>query len=108
MIQRWLGFTLQSVVAVLAIVVVTLATQMRANTAFTGASLITLMNFGDSLTYIVSCYTILETSIGAVSRLKSFSEKVQPEDLEGEDFVPPPEWPPHGQIEIQNVSASYG
>ncbi|XXG97918.1 hypothetical protein Hte_004234 [Hypoxylon texense] len=107
MIQRWLAFTLQIVVGVLAFVVVTLATQLRSNTAFTGASLVTLMNFGDSLSIIVRVYTSLETSIGAISRLKSFSERVRSENLEGEDIVPPPEWPLKGEIRINGVSASY-
>ncbi|QKX60884.1 uncharacterized protein TRUGW13939_08030 [Talaromyces rugulosus] len=108
MIQRWLGFTLQLVVAGLAVVFVTLATQLRSNSAFTGASLITLMSFGDQLTLLVQQYTLLETSIGAVSRLKNFSEKVESENLAEEDVVPPREWPLKGGIEIHGVSASYG
>lgn len=108
MIQRWLGFTLQLVVAALALIVVTLATQLRSNTAFTGASLVTLMVFGDNISYLVQMYTALETSIGAVSRLKSFSDKVRPENLEGEDVVPPREWPLRGGIQLNGVSASYG
>jgi ABC-type multidrug transport system fused ATPase/permease subunit len=108
MIQRWLAFTLQLVVAVLGLVVVTLATQLRANTAFAGASLVTLMSFGETLSYIIRFYTMLETSIGAVSRLKAFSEDVKSENREGEDLVPPKEWPLRGAIEINEVSASYG
>jgi hypothetical protein len=50
----------------------------------------------------------LETSIGAVSRLKSFGEKVRSESLDGEDVKPPREWPLRGAIEISGVSASYG
>ncbi|KAI1382741.1 P-loop containing nucleoside triphosphate hydrolase protein [Hypoxylon trugodes] len=107
MIQRWLGFILRLVVAALALVVVTLATQSRFNTAFTGASLVTMMDFGGILSYIVQTYTQVETSIGAISRLKSFSERVRSESLEGEDIVPPPEWPIKGNIQIENVSASY-
>jgi len=108
MIQRWLAFCLQIVVAVLSIAVVTLATQLRSNTAFTGASLVALMSFGDNLTYIIRMWTMLETSIGAVSRLKSFSEKVKPEDQDGEDIMPSKEWPQRGEIQISGVSASYG
>ncbi|KAK1757136.1 P-loop containing nucleoside triphosphate hydrolase protein [Echria macrotheca] len=108
MIQRWLGFALQMVVALLAFTVVILATQTRSNTAFTGASLVTLMSFGEQLVYIIVVYTMFETSIGAVSRLKSFSERVKPEDREGEDVRPGPEWPLQGGIRIENVSASYG
>ncbi|KAH9220185.1 hypothetical protein DL95DRAFT_433377 [Leptodontidium sp. 2 PMI_412] len=107
MIQRWLGFTLQLVVAGLALVFVTLATQLRSNTAFTGASLITIMTFGDQLSHLVEQYTKLETSIGAVSRLKTFSDKVVSEKLDTEDVVPPREWPLKGSIEINGASASY-
>ncbi|KAI1500381.1 ATPase-like protein [Biscogniauxia marginata] len=106
-VQRWLLFALQIVVALIALTVVVLATQLRGNTALTGASLVTLMTFGDVLNYIIRWWTQLETSIGAVSRLKNFSEKVRPEDQDGEDIVPPPEWPLRGVIEIRGVSASY-
>lgn len=107
MVQRWLGFALQVVVAILAVVVVTLATQLNSSTGLTGASLITLMTFGDILNYIIRWYTQIETSIGAVSRLKNFSQKVKSECLESEDIVPPMEWPERGEIQIHGVSASY-
>lgn len=107
MIQRWLAFTLQLIVVVVAVVVVILATQLRSNTAFTGASLVVLMSFGEVLTMIIRFYTLLETSIGAISRLKSFSETVKPENRDGEDLVPPKEWPLTGAIAIHGVSASY-
>jgi len=106
-VQRWLGFVLQLVVAVLAVAVVSLATQLRSSTGLTGASLVTLMTFGDILNYIIRWYTQIETSIGAVSRLKNFSEKIAPESLDGEDVIPPREWPAQGHIEIFGVSASY-
>jgi ATP-binding cassette subfamily C (CFTR/MRP) protein 1 len=107
MVQRWLGFALQTVVAILAVVVVTLATQLRSSTGLTGASLITLMTFGDILNYIIRWYTQIETSIGAVSRLKNFSQKVKGEGREGEDVIPGKEWPERGEIVIHGVSASY-
>ncbi|AEO56572.1 hypothetical protein MYCTH_2059686 [Thermothelomyces thermophilus ATCC 42464] len=66
------------------------------------------MSFGEQLALIIRFYTDLETSIGAVSRLKAFSENVKPESWEGETLVPPAEWPLHGAIEINGVSAAYG
>ncbi|KAJ4288272.1 hypothetical protein N0V88_007462 [Collariella sp. IMI 366227] len=108
MIQRWLALTLQLIVAVIALGVVTMATQMRSNMAFTGASLIALMSFGENLAWIIRCYTLLETSIGAISRLKAFSENVKPESKEGEDVVPPKKWPLRGEIVLKEVSATYG
>ncbi|PMD39274.1 P-loop containing nucleoside triphosphate hydrolase protein [Hyaloscypha variabilis F] len=107
MVQRWLLFTLQLLVAVLAIAVVTLATQLRSSTGLTGASLVTLMTFGDILNYIITWYTQIETSIGAVSRLKKFSEQVKSESKEDEVVVPTTEWPLEGGIQITDVSASY-
>ncbi|KAK4202032.1 putative multidrug resistance-associated protein [Triangularia verruculosa] len=107
MIQRWLAFTMQMVVAVLAVAVITLSTQMRSNTAFTGASLVTLMIFGEAFSYIIRFYTMLETSIGAVSRLKAFGETVKSENREGEDLMPAEDWPSKGEIKIEGVSASY-
>lgn len=106
-IQRWLGFVLRIIVALLAIAIVTLATQLRSNTAFTGASLVALMSFAEGLMYVITMYTLLETSIGAVARLKDFSEKVKPEGSGGETLVPSPLWP-QGAVKLDNVSATYG
>lgn len=109
MIQRWLAFVLDVVVAVLAIVVVTLSTQVSSggSIGFTGASMVTLMTFGPWLAGLVRCYTTLETSLGAVSRLKAFSETVRPESGHGEDAMPDEQWPARGKIEIEGVSATY-
>ncbi|KAH7206067.1 hypothetical protein DER44DRAFT_809931 [Fusarium oxysporum] len=81
--------------------------RLHSNSGFTGASLVTLMSFGESLSGIVIYYTRLETSIGAISRLKTFNATVKPEGKEGEDMVPPENWPQHGSVELNNVSASY-
>ncbi|SPN96674.1 related to multidrug resistance protein [Cephalotrichum gorgonifer] len=107
MIQQWLTLVLQLVVAALALGAVALATQLSAAAGFAGASLVTLMSFGELMTYMILMYTLLETSIGAVARLKTFGEVVKSEDLEGEDLRPGEEWPPRGQIEIRDISASY-
>lgn len=110
MIQRWLTFSLQFVVTILSTTVVALATQLRSNTAFTGASLILLMNFGDILSFIMYSYTLLETSLGAISRLKTFSENVHGEsydDNAAETVLPPLAWPTRGAIRLHNVSATY-
>ena len=112
MIQRWLAFSLNVLVAVMATVVVTLATLVRfgggSHTAFTGASLVLLMSFGEEIGYIMSSYTQLETSIGAVSRLKTFSETVKGEGHDDGAVVRdlPPHWPT-GHVKLENVSASY-
>jgi len=50
---------------------------------------------------------MLETSIGAVSRVKSFSQETDVEALPNESTPPPENWPLSGRIEFRNVSASY-
>lgn len=107
MIQRWLSFTLDTLVAVLATVVIILSTQLSSSTGFTGASLITLMTFGGVLSSLIRHYTGLEVSLGAINRLKTFSEKVKPEQQPGEDIIPDESWPQRGEIQIRGVSASY-
>lgn len=107
MIQQWLNLVLNLVVAVIAAVLTTLAVQLHSNSGFTGASLVTLMSFGDNLSGIVIYFTRLETSIGALARLKTFNDTVKPEDKNEEDLVPPKDWPQKGVIDMKAVSASY-
>jgi hypothetical protein len=107
MIQQWLNLVLDIVVMVMAGVLTALAVRLHSNSGFTGASLVTLMTFGDNLSGIVIFYTRLETSIGAIARLKTFNENVKSEDRDEEDIVPPEQWPQSGVIELKGVSASY-
>ncbi|EED19910.1 ABC multidrug transporter, putative [Talaromyces stipitatus ATCC 10500] len=107
MIQQWLNLVLDLVVMIMAVVLTALAVRLHSNSGFIGASLVTLMNFGENLSGIVIFYTRLETSIGAVTRLKAFNENVKPEDRDEEDIVPPEQWPQNGLIELKGVSASY-
>jgi len=50
---------------------------------------------------------MLETSIGAVARVKSFSNGTKAEALPSERTPPPENWPVLGSIEFRNLSASY-
>ncbi|KAJ3499718.1 hypothetical protein NLG97_g96 [Lecanicillium saksenae] len=107
MIQSWLSFILGMLVAILAIAVIILATQLKADAGFTGASMVSIINFGGYLSSIIVNYTLLETSIGAVNRLKTFSEASSIEDAAMGDGIPPSSWPSSGHIVMKGVSASY-
>ncbi|XXG95509.1 hypothetical protein Hte_001773 [Hypoxylon texense] len=108
MIQQWLALVLKFVVAIIGVLVTTLAVRLRSNSGFTGASLVTLMAFGDMLSEIVLFYTLLETSLGAISRLKAFDQTAKSEDKDAEDIMPSEEWPQRGEIVLKGVSATYG
>ena len=106
-VQVWLTTLLGLIVAILAILVVALATQLGANAGLVGASLVSLMLLGQFLANIVQNWTALELSIGAVARLNSFCDIIRSEDDTDETREPPKDWPKLGAVEIQNVSASY-
>ncbi|KAF2673292.1 ABC transporter [Microthyrium microscopicum] len=106
-VQEALVATLYWANAILAVLVVTLATQLRVSAGFTGVALVSLMQFGLMLAAIIRSWTMLEISIGAVSRLESFTKTIKSEHLDGETQEPPENWPQTGSVEIRNVSAAY-
>lgn len=109
MIQQWLATVLNLTVAGVATILVALATQLRSSAGFTSVGLLSLMTFSLSLSQIVVMWTQVETSIGAVSRLRSFSENVQGEDEGDDDYeISGKNWPIRGAIELKHVSATYG
>ena len=107
MVQRWLFLMLNLVVTVIATVLVALMTQLGASSSLSGASLVTLMTLSQSLGDIVRFYAALETSIGAVTRLRNFVAQTETEKTPQEDFEPEGQWPSRGSIEISGVWASY-
>lgn len=107
MIQRWLNLALSLIVMITATVMVALMTQLGAGAAISGASLVTLMTLSQSLIDLVRFYTGFETSIGAVSRLRTFSETTNSEVRPDVDTLPAEKWPQRGQIAVENVWASY-
>lgn len=63
--------------------------------------------FGSTLSSLVTGWTQLETSLGAIARLKNFESETPCEDRECEMTEPPPGWPSQGRIEFRNVTASH-
>ena len=94
----------------MAVVVVTLALNLTHTTSAgrLGVSLSAVVGFSGSLTYFMQYWTQLETSLGAVARVKNFEKTTIPEDKEQETFIPGDDWPKNGAIEFKNISASYG
>ncbi len=74
---------------------------------YVGLALLNVTSFNVSLAMIIKNWTQLETSIGAIARLISFSAQTASENLPRENESVPDNWPLHGTIEFENVSASY-
>ncbi|KAK7997070.1 hypothetical protein PG989_005110 [Apiospora arundinis] len=110
MVQQWLVLVLDLIVAALALLVAGLAVRLRdtVSIGFIGVSLVQLITFAETVKMLIQWWTSLETSIGAVSRIKQFTEESQDENLPGENQPVPEYWPAYGSMEIRNISASYG
>ena len=111
MIQQWLTLVLDLVVTGLAMLVVGLAIRLRdsVSVGLTGVSLVQLITFAETIKVFIQFWASLETSIGAVSRIRDFSQTIRDENLPGEGAhgPVPPSWPSRGKVEIKNISAAY-
>lgn len=108
-IQRWLNFTLSVIVGVIAVCLVGIATQVQnATTANAiGVALNNAITFSNALAQVIFAWTSLETSIGAITRIKSFTEDVPAEDVDEKSSSFPNDLAP-GHICLDGVIAQYG
>ncbi|KAM3473898.1 hypothetical protein MY5147_004563 [Beauveria neobassiana] len=107
-IQRWLAFVLDMMVGGLAVILVALAVVVRqSGPGSVAVSLFNVLGFSTVLAQLVTSWTQLETSLGAIARLRTF-EQTTPRELEKPGTKEPPfDWPSRGAIEIRNLWASY-
>ncbi|GFP55423.1 ABC multidrug transporter B [Trichoderma asperellum] len=108
-IQRWLTLVLDLVVAILTILLVVFAVTLRGklNPALLGIALVNMMSLGLNLKGIILAWSQLETSLGAVTRIKTFEETTPSELLPHENYTPPEEWPSQGSLEFVELSVQY-
>lgn len=107
-IQRWLTFVLDMMVAGLGVLLVALSVVVRrSDTGSVAIALSSVLGFGRVLAGFVESWTQLETSLGAIARLKSFEETTPRETEKLGTCEPPAQWPAQGLLEIRNLSASY-
>lgn len=94
---------------VVAIVLVTLALNLphTSSASAIGLAMVNMIGFGSGMANLMNKWTRLETSLGAISRLRSFTnETPTEEDVSNEPEIPPG-WPQHGRIEFKGVSSKY-
>ncbi|KAF7550053.1 hypothetical protein G7Z17_g5969 [Cylindrodendrum hubeiense] len=108
-IQRWLTLVLDLVVAFLTIILVVFAVTLRekVNPSLLGVALVNMMRLGGNMKGIILYWSILETSLGAITRIRSFSEKTPTELEPGEDRQLMDNWPARGTLEVNNLSVQY-
>ncbi|KAJ5618483.1 ABC transporter integral membrane type 1, partial [Penicillium herquei] len=108
-IQRWLEMVIALCVAGFAVVLVgiAVATRGKLSAGFIGVALVNVVTLTENLQGLIMQWTTLETSIGAVSRVRHFQHTVETEHTEWESMSPSPEWPQEGAIIFDDVVASY-
>ncbi|KAK2608926.1 hypothetical protein QQS21_002502 [Conoideocrella luteorostrata] len=108
-VQKWLGLVLDLVAAGMAITlsIITVKLKGQSDAGLIGLALVNIVGFGGAIKKLIIFWTQLETSIGAVSRVRSFATTVEPEHRPCEKEPLSPQWPQHGGIEFDNVVASY-
>ncbi|KAG8630868.1 hypothetical protein KVT40_000008 [Elsinoe batatas] len=108
-IQRWLALVLDLIVAALAVIIVGVAVGLRdaASPGLTGVSLTQIISFTSALKLLIMFWTQLETSIGAVTRIREFEADTPAEHKPSEVVEPPEAWPEKGTLEMKDVHAQY-
>ncbi|KAJ5684651.1 ABC transporter integral membrane type 1 [Penicillium maclennaniae] len=98
--QKWLNLVLDIVVMALATIVVTLAVVLRSSTNLShlGVALNNLLGFNQLLSYLIISWTTLETSLGAIARVKSFVETTPCENQLDTDQELHALWPDRGNL----------
>ncbi|KAL7953090.1 P-loop containing nucleoside triphosphate hydrolase protein [Trichoderma compactum] len=109
-IQRWLNLVLDLLVTVAAVLLVLFGVTTKTSTPGNMAiAMYSALGFSGSLANFISSWTSLETSLGAIARLKEFMQ-ITPQEIEPlEDTLlkPATSWPSRGQIDWQNIKAYY-
>lgn len=108
-IQRWLTLVLNGLGLAMAVVLVSIAVCFTKTTsqASLGLALIGFLSYSFVVEALVMNWTGLETSLGAVRRIKAFVEDT-PIETDKPGAIPPPRnWPSKGLVVLKDVSCSY-
>lgn len=108
-VQRWLNLVLDFIVAGIAIVFISIAVKTKGDIdpGLIGTALVGIVNFSVSIKALLENWTNLETSVGAVSRVRSFALETSSEHKPGERYPPPPNWPAEGNVTYHEITATW-
>jgi ATP-binding cassette, subfamily C (CFTR/MRP), member 1 len=109
-IQRWLNLALGFVVGAMAVVVISLAIAVRSSSSSgqLGVALTSVLQLDSNFQYLMLFWTNLETSLGAIARIRDFEKDTPSEiSLESNEIQVPDNWPSKGEIVFENVEARY-
>lgn len=109
-VQRWLTLVLDLLVTASAVLLVLFAVITQSTSpGYLAVAMYTVIGFSESLSNLLMSWTALETSLGAISRLKIFVKTTpqESEPLLKNQVHLPRSWPSVGEISLQGVQARY-
>lgn len=110
-IQRWLSLVLNLIVAGIAVLLVGASVALRSHLdpGLLGIALVMMMDLGLILSELIQNWTLLETSLGAISRIKDFAEETPREEsnmaIQTHDGLS--EWPTSGEFEFVDAGIAW-
>ncbi|GLA52801.1 hypothetical protein AnigIFM63604_009680 [Aspergillus niger] len=116
MIQQWLTLAMDLLACGLVVLLMILIVFSRDSfdSGSSGTAIVTLMSFTQSLARLLKFWSLTESCLGAVSRIKTFAETVpseaQSKHSDADSSFSMHEkvtWPSQGAIELVNVVAAY-
>lgn len=105
--QQWLLLVVNMFMVVLAVMLVCLAMFLQLGSGTIGVGLVTLITLGRNAADGIRAYTMVEIALGAISRLKTFSESTTVETRTQDPLALDNLWPRKGALQIGAVSARY-
>ncbi|RKL22824.1 hypothetical protein BFJ70_g13017 [Fusarium oxysporum] len=108
-LQLWLNIVLDLVIAAMAVILITLAVFLEGSTTAgqIGMSLNIVLVANSTLLALVTSWTNLEKSLGAISRLKTLEADVEGEEQPSLGTIVPDTWPSRGAVEVRELTVFY-
>ncbi|KAK2038982.1 ABC transporter [Colletotrichum somersetense] len=110
-IQRWLTFTVDMMIAMIALVLIVVTTTLREQIGpgYMGIALSNILGFSGTIKAALTSWVTLEIAISAVARIRDFSMTTEQEADPTKELTEPSDgdWPSQGAIDLRGVTASY-
>lgn len=108
-IQALLNLVLGLAMAILAVILISIVVTLhhKFSASSVGVSLIMLIGFNEVLARLIETWTQMESSVGAVARVRRFVAETPAEQTVGKKH-PPKNWPNAGRLTLSGLVASYG
>ncbi|OJJ95656.1 hypothetical protein ASPACDRAFT_1875772 [Aspergillus aculeatus ATCC 16872] len=108
-VQRWLGLVMDCLAAgfVLLLIGLIIGLKDRISPGFAGVALSNVISLSGILTDIIMVWTEFETSLTSIGRVRDYASETPVEELSTGTSTAPENWPDRGQVEFQNLTATY-